>query len=242
MEFISFKKMAEAINADLKSRYLEKFPKACSAALSRTAVRCKAAMQEHMRTDFDRPTKWAIDAVRAVPATVETMSSAVLLKEFSSKGTPAEKYLGPEIMGGGRGRKRSEKALASAQYLKPSGFVMPGNAAAMDEFGNQSRGEIVKILSVLRAFGEQGYRANRAKGWNKKNRVGQIFAVRQGSARAGLKPGVYRRTETGVVCLMRFVSKAPNYKVRLPFDQLVMTDAARIFPEELERAVVEMAK
>ncbi|NNM56317.1 hypothetical protein [Acidocella sp.] len=242
MEFISFEKMAAAINADLKSRYLEKFPKACSAALSRTAVRCKLAMQDHMRANFDRPTKWAIDAVRAVPATVETMSSAVLLREFSSKGTPAEKYLGPQIMGGGRSLKRSEKALASAQYLKPGGFMMPGDAAKMDQFGNQSRGEIVKILSVLRAFGEQGYRANRKKGWSKKTRVGQIFAVRQGNTHAGLKPGVYRRTDTGVVCLMRFVSKAPNYRVRLPFDELVMADAARIFPEELERAVVEIGK
>lgn len=239
MEFVSFEVLASAINNDLKKRYQERFPKSCSAALSRTAVQCRDLMKQHIQSAFNRPTPYAVNAPRAVTANITTLSAAVLLRDFG--GTPAEKYLGPEILGGRRGQKRSERALQAAGFLS-SGYAMPGSGAAMDAFGNQQPSEIRKILSVLRAFGEQGYKANRTKAWNKATRIGQIFAVRSGSSRKGLKPGVYRRTARGVVCLMRFVNKAPEYRVRLPFDALVKADAERIFPIELERAISDLGR
>jgi hypothetical protein len=73
-----------------------------------------------------------------------------------------------------------------------------------------------------------------------KSRVGQIFAVRSGNNHHGLKPGVYQRMAGGrVKCLMIFVNKAPEYRVRLPMRELVHTDADEIFPKELTKAVVE---
>ncbi|MDD2794376.1 hypothetical protein [Acidocella sp.] len=221
----------------MKAEFQTKMPFACVVALTRTANKCRDLMKGHIEKAFDRPTPYAINAARAVPATKQTMASAVLLREFGGKGTPAEYFLGPEVDGGPRRQKRSEKALASAQYLQPGGFLVPGKGAAMNQYGNQQSAEVVKILSVLRAFGERGYRANRTKGWAHKSEVGQIFAVRVGDNVNDLKPGVYRRTETGVVCLMRFVKKTPEYRVRLPFDALVQADAARIFPEELKIAL-----
>ena len=235
--FISFKDAANAIKADLKAEFREKLPFACVVALTKTAIKCRNLMKGHIEKAFDRPTPYALNAARAVPATKQTMSAAVLLREFG-KGTPAENFLGPEIDGGGRKQKRFERALASAQFLQPGGFATPGSAAALDAYGNEKSSEIVKILSVLRANGETGYRANRTKGWSKKTRVGQVFAVRAGSNRAGLKPGVYRRLADGKVqCLMVFAKKPPTYRVRLPFDDLVMADADRILPGELDLAL-----
>lgn len=233
MAFISFKDMSEALREDLKIQYREKLPFACAVALTRTAMKCRDLMKDHMQDVFDRPTPYAMNAARAVPATVKTMSAAVLLREFGGKGTPAEYFLGPEIDGGARRQKRSERALQAAGILS-TGFETPGSGAAMDAFGNEQSSEVRKILSVLKAYGETGYKANRTKGWNKKTRVGQIFSVKAGSNHGGLKPGVYRRTATGVVCLMRFVKKAPEYKTRLPFYALVEADAAKIFPAELD--------
>ena len=143
---------------------------------------------------------------------------------------------------GERRPKRFEKALSGIGVLQPGGYATPGSAAQMDAYGNQSRGQIVQIMSVLRAFGEQGYNANRTKKWGKRSRVGQIFVVRQGNIRRGLKPGVYKRTSTGVECLMIFPKKAPHYTVRLPFDQIIQADAAKIFPVEMQKAWEESAK
>jgi hypothetical protein len=199
-------------------------------------------MKEHMQKSFNQPTPYALNLVQAVPATIKDLSSAVPLKNFAGKGTPAERYLGPEIIGGPRRPKRSELALRSIGALSAGGFASPGDAASLDQYGNQKSAEIVKILSILKAFGEQGYRANRTKSWSKKTRAGQIFVVKQSSGRGGLKPGVYRRTAGGVVPLMVFLSKVPTYRPRLPFDALVAQDARRVFPEELKRAIEEMRR
>ena len=241
--FITFSDMAAKVRDDLRVEFRDKLPFAVAVALTRTAVECRDRMKGHMAQVFDRPTPYALNAARAVPATPKTISSAVLLREFGGKGTPAERFLGPEIDGGPRRQKRSEKALSAAQFLQSGSYAVPGHDAQLDQYGNQARGQIVKIMSVLRAFGEQGYTANRGKGWNKKSRAGQIFAIRAGNNRGGLKPGVYQRTEGGgVKVLMRFVARAPEYKVRLPFDELVQADADKVFPSKLDQAVAEFIK
>ncbi len=241
--FVSFKDMADAIRDDLRLRFREKLPFACVVALTRTAVKCRDEMKEHARKAFDRPTPYALNAFAARPATKQNLASTVYLKPGTGgKMTPASYFLGPEIEGGVRRTKRSEKAFAAAGLINPGAYVTPGSAAALDEYGNQSRGQIVQIMSILRAFGEQGYRANRVKGWSRKTRTGQIFAVRGGSNRRGLKPGVYRRKAGGgVECLMIFVKKTPVYRQRLPFNELVAADAARIFPAELDAALERFA-
>ena len=233
---ISFAETAKAMREDLRLEVREKMPFATVVALTRTAVKASALMQDHIRHKFDRPTQYAIGAPRAVPAKKTTLSSAVLLRDFG--GTPAGNYLGPEIIGGPRGQKRFEKALTYIGALPSGGFATPGAGAAMDQFGNQRSGEIVKILSTLKAFGETGYHANRSKGWAKKTRVGQIFVVRAGSNQPGLKPGIYKRgADCQVVPLMIFPTRTPHYTIRLPFEELVMADADKLFVPELEAAL-----
>jgi hypothetical protein len=237
--FISFKEMTDAMRRDLREDFVGNLQFASVVALTRTAMRCRDAMKDqHMPKAFDRPTPYALNAARAVPATAKTMASAVLLREFGSKGTPAEYFLGPEIDAAPRRQKREERAFSAAGVFQGMGFVVPGDHADIDAYGNETPAEIRKIMSVLRVFGEQGYKANRTKGWSKATRVGQIFVVRAGGNRRGLKPGVYRRTASGgVECLQKFVRKRPTYRVRLPFDDLVLADAARIMPEELDKAI-----
>lgn len=41
--------------------------------------------------------------------------------------------------------------------INPGAYVTQGSAAKLDRYGNQSHGEVIKVLSVLRAFGERGY-------------------------------------------------------------------------------------
>src|SRR3546814_6873764 len=39
-------------------------------------------------------------------------------------------------------------------------YAFPAAGAELDAYGNMSRGQVVRLLSYLQAFGEQGYRAN----------------------------------------------------------------------------------
>lgn len=239
MAFISFQAMTDELSENLRRQYRENLPFAVVVALTRTAIACRDRMAAHMRKAFRDPVPYTLGATRAAPATPASMSAAVYLRDFASKGTPAAKYLGAEINGGPRGQKRSERALAAIGILQSGGFVAPGAGARLDAHGQQSRGEIVQILSGLEAFGEQGYRANKRSAGRGAGKVGQIFAVRQGGNRPGLQPGIYRRLPGGKVTpLMKFISR-PNYRVRLPFEALVETDAADIFPRQLTAALAD---
>lgn len=126
------------------------------------------AQSEHKRYAnqvFDRPTRWTENAtmVRKATKTVGSMrylSAWVQLKGDAFKGNPATKYLKAQAMGGKRADKRSESALR-AKGILPNGYqtlVMP---KYQDKHGNIRGPLMVKILSYLRAFGEQGYNMNR---------------------------------------------------------------------------------
>jgi hypothetical protein len=89
-------------------------------------------------------------------------SSASRTTGAVSKGTPASKFLAPEIYGGQRGQKRSERALT--RYAPPDvkramgnrGYWVPGPGLTLNAYGNVSGSTMVQILSDLKAFGEVG--------------------------------------------------------------------------------------
>lgn len=133
------------------------------------------AQRDHKRYAnrvFDRPTRWTENATQVRKATrlatnrktgnpnMRYMAAWVQLKGDAFKGTPPTTYLKAQAMGGKRADKRSEKALRVKGIL-PQGYqtlVMP---KYQDRYGNIRGPLMVKILSYLRAFGEQGYNMNR---------------------------------------------------------------------------------
>ncbi len=110
---------------------------------------------------FDRPVPFTRNSIYKRPATKAKLSAMVWVKDDgATKGTPAAKYLAPQIYGGQRNLKRFEKALQAVGVLPPGMIAVPGKAAEKDAYGNMSKGQIVKILSYLQAFSQSGYRAN----------------------------------------------------------------------------------
>ncbi|QDQ26715.1 hypothetical protein FNU76_10255 [Chitinimonas arctica] len=180
----------------------------CTAiALTRTAGHAQRQVQATMPRVFDRPTPYTLRGMRVKPARANLLQAEVTFKDDTFKGTPAEKYLGPEVFGGARRLKRFERAL-QAKGLMPAGMVaVPGEAMQLDSFGNMRGSEIVKLLSQLQAFGEQGYRANATDGRLAKLKQGtrtrqgfELIVVKPGQkpARGGkaLPAGIWRRTYT----------------------------------------------
>lgn len=225
----------------------QQIPFATARALTRTAQLVKSAEVHEMGDVFDRPTPYTLDSLFVRSATKATLSANVWLKSDTSKGTPADKYLLPQIRGGGRGMKRMEKALQSVGALPPGYYVVPGEAAKLDSYGNVDRGLIVQILSYFKAFPEAGYRANitdkrkqrLARGT--KSKVGYAFFVgRPGGGKAPL--GVWQRFNLAhgsavkpVLIFVPGVRFSAIYDFKFVADQTV----ARVFPSEFRVSLLD---
>lgn len=154
-------------------------------SLTLTAKDVQAELKKQLPQVFDRPNRWTMNSLFMKPATKSKLSAMVGLKdggEGKSKGTPAVKYLLPEIQGGDRRFKRFEKAFEAIGVLPKGMMMVPGKAAKMDSSGNMKKSHIVEILKHLRGVSV-------AVGGQAKA-VPKYFVVREGAR--NLAPGVWR--------------------------------------------------
>lgn len=224
-------------------------PFATALALTRTAeIAGKDAAREMARV-FDRPTSYTLKSVRIVPATKARLWADVKLKDDQNKGTPAAKYLAPEIQGGARRHKRAELALIRKGLMKPDQFAVPLPAAGLDAYGNLSGAKWVRILSSLKAFGEQGYTANQTARSKRRNKgaLSSLWVANSrmrlsrggtGKGGANIPPGIYSTQGGKLTLLVLFVS-APNYRKRLGFYEVVRDAYVKHFQEQFGKAFRE---
>jgi hypothetical protein len=236
----------EAVIAQMNARR-DQVPFATALALTRTAAVVKDAEVREMRDVFDRPTPYTLNALYMKPATKSNLQAVVWLKADTSKGTPADKYLTPQIRGGARSLKRFERALAAVGALPPDYMALPGAAAKLDSYGNMDRGQIVQLLSYFKAFPEMGYRANitdarKAKlARGTKSRLGFVYFV--GRPAGGKLPlGIWQRFNFGhgsaIKPIMIFVPSV-LYNAVFDFDYVAKNTIAREFPVQFRQALIE---
>ncbi|MFM0192409.1 hypothetical protein PQQ65_04905 [Paraburkholderia strydomiana] len=225
------------LDAAIDDNINRQLPFIVSKALNDTAKNARDALRTAMPQYFDRPTPYTMNSVRITYATKARLAATVGYKDESFKGTPATKYLLPEVEGGNRNVKRMEQSLRRIGLLPVDMYLVPGSAARLDQYGNVWRGQVVEVLAYLQAFGEQGYRANMtskrrdrlARGV--KGAMGYSYFVlprREGK----LLPGIYRRQHYGndarIAHLAHGAAKpvfifvrTPHYAQRFPFDTIV---------------------
>jgi len=220
-------------------------------AINRTLPLIREELRQQMRRSFDRPTPYTLNSLRSEQATRQSLAGRVALRDEGSagKGTPATKYLAPQVSGGTRSLKRLERALRWAGVLRNGYYAVPAAGARLDQYGNISRGQIVQMLSYLRAFNETGFTMNRAahqsagRGRNRKPRHAHAyFAVRWRENR--LAPGIYMRRSTrpgerGIVPVLAFVDGAPSYTARLDFHGAGERVARNAFPRIYAQALAD---
>lgn len=241
---------------------------AVATALNRTAVKVRDAERQAMATRLDRPTRYTLNAlwietatanaadagVRAIPQAGDPYNSKLtrsrhlqatvgIKDESAGNGTPATKYLMPQVAGGARHVKRFERALQAAGAMPTGWQAVPAAGARLDAYGNISRGQIGQILSQVGVKLTAGYERNMSadarKRINAQRRAGgRFFAVLPGQSR--LTPGVYQREFVGrnITPVLIYV-KASAYRVRLPFDAIGQQVAKRELRGEISRAIAE---
>jgi len=236
---------ATAFSRGLNDFARKQFRYARARALTATAKAAVVDLQKAMRSDFNNPTPWTLGAFYAKPATKDDPVAYVVPREFAGKGTPGWKYLIPEVEGGDRRMKRFERRI-------DIGFLVPGNAAELDAYGNVARGEITQMLAQLNALADTGQNANAASNpsWRRKRRGKGALAVRDarlkrraqfflGKSKDG-QLGIYRVISTGHVARVFSVRpSAPSYSPRLPYFQILTASARANFPKEFNKALVE---
>lgn len=207
---------------------------ATAVALTRTAQIAKREVEAEMPKVFDRPTRWTLNSLRLIPAKKDRLVARVEMKNEADKSAPATKWLNPEIEGGPRPAKGSERNLRQKGVLPAGKFIVPGKGAKLDRFGNMTKGAITKALSGVGGFAEQGYSANatnsrrsRAKGNAKR-----YFVMKRGS----MPIGIAERTSRGRMHILLAFTRQPTYSKRLDFYGIGDKVVKRHLKDEFEKA------
>lgn len=227
-------------------------PFAVALALTRTAQDVRKAEQAEMRSVFDRPTPFTLNALFVKPATKVTLTAEVWVKDSERP----KHYLLPQISGGDRALKRFEQLLVQRGVMRAGERAVPGGGATRDSYGNVSRGQIVKILSQLQAFNLAGATANASTAKRSKTkRAREAYFVStgvgthpfggrswsKGRMKQTLPRGVWVRKPHGVLGstvspVLLFVNKA-TYRKRFKFEEVALSTISRVLPGHLDAAM-----
>lgn len=225
-------------------------PFATAVALTRTAQDARANVRTEFKQIFDRPTPYTMNSVFVRGATKTRQYAELWLKGWPER----SHYLEPQIKGGPRPLKRFENVLAQAGYMTRSERAVPAGGAQLDRFGNVSRGQIVKVISQLRAHNLAGsdQNATNSRRSRAKRATEQYFASKgpgtaygKRSWKNGLKSqhlprGIYVRRVfawgTSVKPVFLFVDGA-NYRARLHLVKIVERTLQTRFPAHFDAAI-----
>lgn len=223
----------------------DQYAKLVSNVLNSTANKIALTLKDEMKRVFDRPTPYTLRSIYPWRGKPSDLRAEVRIRDFAAKGTPAHKFLEPEVFGGRRGQKSFEKALSQAGLLPAGMYAVPAkDSPYLDSYGNLRPAYFNQILSYVRAnrdgsqnrgFGPKSRKNAKGK------RFGTQFFVRKVFAEDGLPLGVYEKKGNKARMVIAFV-KAPIYKQRLRYFEISERVAREYFPDKLRREAEYLTK
>jgi hypothetical protein len=237
----------EELQRDLADFSQRRLNSTVATALTRTAVKVRDQIRAELPKVFDRPTPYTLNSLFAKPARADRLQAEVFFRDelaISQQGTPATKYLLPHVNGTPRRLKRLEVSLQAAGALPAGWFVVPGQGAPLDGYGNVTRGAIIQVLSQLRITLVSGFTRNlslddRRKASAIRRAGGRYFVIPPGGE---TQPGIYQRELIGrnITPVFIFVQSV-SYGRRFDFYPLARRLTDETLPGEVDRAVRESA-
>jgi len=190
-------------------------------SLTNMAQKIKKDVQDEMKKVFDRPTPYTLNSIYVKPATKSNLVAEVNINDRA-------KYLTPQVKGGERPLKRSERYLGK--------WWSPGAGAKLNQYGNIKPGTITQILSVLGRHPDKFSNTTvRSRKRNKK--LPTLFMIRGTSK--NLPPGVWQKQGTSVKPVLAFI-KQPSYHIRLHFLTIARYSIMKHWKEILDKNMVEV--
>ena len=199
------------IRAEAVGRAAKQVPFVTAFALTNAMKDAREAERETMRSVFDNPRPFTLNALQVRPATKQNLSAELGFKEgFGS--IPAWKYLGPQVQGGTRRHKRFEILLIRTGIMRSNEFAMPGRGCPLDGSGNVSGAYITRLLSALGAQSDRMQNTVKRPKRSTRKRNLDYFVLRGTKA----PDGVYLREGRSAVPILIFV-KGVSYTKRFPY-------------------------
>lgn len=196
-------------------------PRALADALNHTANQARQALRVDMQSVFDRPTPWTLNSIRILHAKPSAEPEAAVWVQDESGGKnpfSAEDYLLPQVDGGDRITRRSEKYLRESGVLPAGRFVVPAKGARLDAYGNIQKGHMTQILSGLKAMKLSGSdnAATDSRRSLRKGHAVAFFVIKRGKSPIGIA----ERRGKSVAMVLAFV-RQPQYRERFKFHDVV---------------------
>ena len=223
----------QVLGGDLPNRVL-------ADALNHTANQANQALVSEIDDVFDRPTSFTRNAVRILNATAKRLEASLWVKDEkdnASKGQAPEDWVAPQVFGGPRVDKASERSLRAKGILPAGLFIVPGAGARLDQYGNMSRGQMIQILSGLGALERtSGFKGNATESARSlaKGHQQAFFVMKRGKTPIGIA----ERRDGEMVMVVAFV-KQPQYRTRLDFHGIVTRVADENLATNVDLAVVK---
>lgn len=219
-------------------------PYAAATALTRTAKHAAdKAVPDAMRAAFSSPVSYTLKSLRTEPATKDSLSARVMVKNTADGGVRPENFLAPQVEGGGRKFKGLEAGLRYAGVLRTGQYAMPGEGLSLDAHGNVKGADVRTILTALKSI--RAVSATRDRKTGKRLGKGRQLAndLFVGIPRGDVRPrpdGIWRREGHRIRALFVFTSKMRPYSRRLDFSGVVQRVALERFRPEFEKALQAM--
>lgn len=209
-------------------------------AMTQTARDAERAVIAEMRTQFDRPTPFALNSLFLVPAKPETLVVELDVRDGAAY------FMRPQTQGGTRkAAKAIEDTLRKAGLLPAGWYCVPGAGATLDRYGNMVPGQITQILSQLRVQRVGGFdraMSTKARGQiNAQRRAGGRFYVRR--VGEGSAPGIYQREFMGrnVTPVLMFV-RSVRYAQRINLQQITQRTIEQRMDSNAMRALAKVVQ
>ena len=201
-------------------------PYATSRALNQVTKDAKQAEIETMKRVFNNPVRYTLNSLRLKFSTKSNLKTEIAIEEYGGKGTSPSDYLTPNIRGGFRKPKRSEKLLYNIGKLGAGQYITPGSAARLTGSGKVSSGWMQQVLSGLKA--QTDSRQNSRGG-----KASRYFIGKPGRGAFG----IYEHVGRAIRCVFKVINKAPNYKKRYPFNETCQNTVRNNFPTAFSSAM-----
>jgi hypothetical protein len=198
-------------------------------ALTFTAEAVQKHLVEEMKIVFDRPAPFTLRSLYKISARPNNLLARVFFKDFAGKGTPAATYLMPQVYGGPRKAKRSERALQAGGLILGSQFIVPGRDQPLNKYGNITQGKITSILSGLKASPDPYQNVTQR---SRKRRTSSYFVIREDGT-----PTVIMERRGDVLRRVLAVTKQPTYRKRFRFWEISEEVSRQVLPQKLESAI-----
>ncbi|MBO3274118.1 hypothetical protein [Pseudomonas schmalbachii] len=214
----------------------DQIPFATALALTRLGQRVKAEEIAAMRQEFDRPTPWTLKSLYLKAANKRTQQARVWFIDYASKGTPAGKYLMPQVFGGQRRQKPGESAMTSRAKLPRNRYLVPGKKARRNQYGNLAGSEIQKVLANIRG-GRDAHTDTKSPG-KASYFFGKPREGRGGDLRPNRPIAVWRRQGRKLWPYQVEVAQT-NYQPRFDFFGIADEVIAKHYDQELAKALAD---